>query len=346
MEGIWDEILDACNLDFSMLDGRTVLITGATGLVGFNLISVLVSLSCDMKVVAVVRNLEKAEKIYKNISRDKLRFVIGDVRYPMDIDGPVDYIIHAASQTSSRSFVCEPVETILTSVLGTRNMLELAKAKKVIGFVYLSSMEVYGTPDTDEKISEEHGTNLDTMSVRSSYPESKRMCEALCRAYCEEYGVPIKVLRLTQTFGPGVTYADGRVFAEFARCAIEERDIVLRTKGETRRNYLYTLDAVSAILTVLLKGVNGQAYNVANEETYCSILEMARMVADRCAENHIKVVIDIDDGNQLGYAPTLRMNLDTSKLKDLGWKPKVGLEDMFHSLIKDMKQKKYGHKDA
>lgn len=340
MEGIWDEILDACNLDLGMLEGKTVLITGATGLIGFNLVSVLMFLNCDVEVVAVVRNLEKADWIFKNVCRNKLRFVVGDVRYPIDVDGPVDYIIHAASQTSSRSFVCEPVETILTSVQGTRNLLELAKIKNVSSFVYLSSMEVYGTPTTDEKISEEHDTNLDTMSVRSSYPESKRMSEALCRAYCEEYGVPIKVLRLTQTFGPGVAYTDGRVFAEFARCAIEKRDIILHTKGETKRNYLYTLDAVSAILTVLLNGVNGEAYNAANEETYCSILEMAQMVASKCVENSIKVIIDIDDGNKFGYAPTLRMNLDSSKLKNLGWTPKVGLEDMFHSLINDMGRNK------
>ena len=119
------------------------------------------------------------------------------------------------------------------------------------------------------------------MNVRSSYPESKRLCESLCSAYASEYGVPAKVVRLTQTFGVGVSYNDGRVFAEFARCAIEGRDIVLKTKGQTKRNYIDIDDAVNAIFTVLLKGVAGEAYNVANEDTYCSIYEMANMVAEK-----------------------------------------------------------------
>lgn len=132
------------------------------------------------------------------------------------------------------------------------------------------------------------------MSVRACYPESKRMCENLCACYMKEYGVPVNIVRLTQTFGPGVEYDDGRIFAELARCVIEKRDIVLHTKGETKRNYLFTKDAVNAIITVLLHGENGQAYNAANEETYCSILEMANMVAKKCGKGDIKVKIELE----------------------------------------------------
>ena len=252
----------------------------------------------------------------------------------------VDYIIHAASQTSSKAFVNQPVETINTAIKGTAAVLEFARVNKVKSFVYLSSMEVYGSPDNDEKISEEYGTNLDTMKVRSCYPESKRMCENLCVSYFSEYGVPVKIIRLTQTFGEGVEYNDGRVFAEFARCAIEGRDIILKTKGETKRNYLYLDDAVDAVFTVLLKGENGNAYNAANEDTYCSIYDMAKLVSERCAGNKIKVVIcEQQDISKFGYAPALKMNLSTEKLKRLGWQAKTNLEDMFHILIEDMKKK-------
>jgi nucleoside-diphosphate-sugar epimerase len=335
-----DMVCNNQSYDLSVLEGKTVLVTGATGLIGFALASSLLHYGKNKnnapKLIALVRNIEKAKAMYRDYMCDNLKFLVSDVTKQINIDEPIDYIIHGASQTASKAFVNEPVETIKTAIDGTVNMLELAKIKKVKSFVYLSSMEVYGSPQTDEKITESHSTNLDTMSVRTSYPESKRMCEALCTAYCKQYGVPAKVVRLTQTFGPGVAYNDGRVFAEFARCAIEKKDIILHTKGETKRNYLYTVDAVTAILTVLLKGTSGEAYNAANEDTYCSIYEMAEMVAEKCANNEIKVKLEIADENKFGYAPVLKMNLDTSKLRNLAWKPLVDLIDMFKNLCETM----------
>ena len=311
----------------------TVLVTGATGLIGSNLIKYL--LENNYRVIGLVRNVEKANK--KLPQSNLLSFVVGDITQSINISEAIDYIVHGASNTSSKAFIDEPVEIINTALKGTQNMLELARTKNVKSFVYLSSMEVYGSPSTDEKISEDHCTNLDTMSVRSSYPESKRMCEALCAAYYKEYGVPVKVARLTQTFGAGVEYNDKRVFAEFARCAIEGRDIVLHTKGETKRCYLSTDDAVSAIMCILLKGENGEAYNVANEETYCTIYEMAQMVAHEYGENKTKVRIEIEDETKYGYAPVLKMNLDTSKLKSLGWKAKQSLNVMYSVLLESMR---------
>lgn len=310
-----------------------ILISGATGLIGQALVRSLIS--TDAYVIAAVRNREKAIKLLGKES-ERLKYLVCDITSMKIGVMDVDYIIHAASQTSSKAFVNEPVETIMTAIQGTKNMLDIARKSKVKGFVYLSTMEVYGSPSTNEKIDENHSTNLNTMKVRSCYPESKRMCENLCVSYANEYGVPVKIVRLTQTFGPGVSYDDGRVFAEFARCVIEEKDIILHTKGETRRNYLYIKDAVDAILTVLKKGDIGEAYNAANEETYCSIYEMACLVAEKCANNTIKVIINEAEENQFGYAPVLSMNLDTSKLRELGWMPTCGLERMFNEMIKYM----------
>lgn len=330
-------------LDLKLMSGQVVLVTGATGLIGQNLIHTLVSasnmLSKPLKVIALVRNRDKARRILKS-DFNAIECVVGDVNKEILIPEHIDYVIHAASQTSSRTFVEQPISTINTAIIGTTNILELAKEKNVKKLVYLSTMEVYGSPSTDEKIDEMHGTNLDPMMVRSCYPESKRVCENLCVAYMKEYGVPVNVVRLTQTFGPGVEYNDGRVFAEFARCVIEKRDIVLHTKGETKRNYLYTQDAVNAILTVMIKGKSGEAYNAANEDTYCSIYEMAKIVSKKCSDENIKVTVDIEDENKYGYAPVLKMNLDTRKLQGLGWTPKVGLEEMFCNLISDMQNKK------
>lgn len=314
-----------------------ILVTGATGLVGSAIVKKLLEQG-NNKVVALVRNSEKAEKIFADYETDNLEIMISDICDLKPEAVGVDYIIHAASQTSSKAFVNQPVETINTAIKGTTAILEFARVNPVKSFVYLSSMEVYGLPVTDEKIYEYHSTNLDTMAVRSCYPESKRMCENICVSYFSEYDVPVKIVRLTQTFGPGVAYNDGRVFAEFARCAIEGRDIVLKTKGETKRNYLYLEDAVDAILAVLLKGENGNAYNAANDDTYCSIYEMAKLVAEKCSNKKISVIIEEnEDIAKLGYAPTLKMNLSTEKLKRLGWKAKVGLSDMFEIMIQDMR---------
>ena len=145
-----------------------------------------------------------------------------------------------------------------------------------------------------------------------------------------------KIARLTQTFGPGVSYSDERVFAQFARCAIEGKDIILHTEGKTKRSYLYTADAVRAILTILLAGENGQAYNVANEDTYCSISEMANLVTNRCAGGLIEVKYELDDISRYGYAPTLCMNLDTSKVRKLGWVAKYDLATMYDNMINAM----------
>ena len=318
---------------FEELNSKNILITGATGLIGQALTKF--AFQNNMNVIAVVRNAEKAEKIFSDLTG--IKYIESDISCVPLEDYDADYMIHAAANTSSKAFVEEPVNIIDDMISSTKRILELAKINKVKSMVFLSSMEVYGAQKTDEKIMETHSSALDSMNPRFCYPESKRLCENMCASYYSQYGVPAKVIRLTQTFGPGVRYNDGRVFAEFARCAIEQKDIVLHTRGDTRRSYLYTEDAAKAVMTVLTKGVPGEAYNAANEETYCTIYEMANLVAEKCAEHRIKVVIRADDDGRYGYAPTLHMNLDTSKLRALGWCPETNLETMYKSMIESMK---------
>lgn len=339
-----NEIISDENIPWELLKDADILITGATGLIGSLAVNTLLyanqtkGLSC--RIHAVVRDEVKAGRLYgEQLRKDLgLTLVVQDVCSLKSYDSGIDYIIHGASRTASRSFVNEPVETIATALNGTANMLELARIKKVKGFIYLSSMEVYGTPDTDDRITEQHNTNLNSMIVRNSYPISKRMCENMCAGYASEYGIKTMVIRLTQTFGPGVSYNDGRVFAEFARCAIEGRDIILHTTGETKRSYLYTADAVRAIFTILLCGDGGEAYNAANENTYCSIYEMACLAAKECVCKDISVRCEVtQDLTAYGYMPVLHMNLDTTKLQKLGWKPYHGLNHMFKNLCETMK---------
>lgn len=234
--------------------------------------------------------------------------------------GPVDYVVHCAAMTSSKAFVEQPVETIDSVVGLTREVLDFSRSHGVKSMVYLSSMEVL--------------TAVDQLKVRSSYPEAKRLAENMCVAYNAEYGVPVKIVRLTQTFGEGVRYDDGRVFAQFARAILERRDIVLATKGETERCYLYLGDAVTAIETVLRKGENAAAYVAANEDTYCSIREMAEMLIAAHPESGSRLVFDIKENT--AYLPTIKLRLDATPLRALGWSPKVGLLEMYERMMKGM----------
>lgn len=323
------------NGDYSFLAGKSILITGATGLIGKAIVGTILDWNaknpnCAVSIIAVVRDERKADFYFKEAH---IRYIVGDIRTVDFSDICADYIIHGASQTSSKEFVEHPVEVISVAIDGTKHILEYAAKARVKGFIYLSSMEVYGTPETDEKITEIYGTNIDTMKVRSCYSESKRMCENLCISYMAEYHVPVAIVRLTQTFGEGVEYTDKRVFAEFARCVIEQRDIILKTRGETKRSYLYLYDAISAIFLIIYKDGYGESYNVANEDTYCSIYEMANLVANKIAKNKIGVKIEEENIEKLGFAPKLHMNLDTSKIKSLEWRPTTDLEQMFRIMI-------------
>jgi nucleoside-diphosphate-sugar epimerase len=336
-------ISQADYIPWNQLQGKSVLVTGGTGLIGSTVIKSLcyanTAKKLQLKIFALVRNLEKAARMLGN-ENEVLHFLQGSVEKLPEINEPVDYIIHGASPTASLFFVEHPVETIRIAVQGTSSLLNLAKEKAVKSFVYLSSMEVYGAPQADTLIPESQGCTLDSMVVRSCYPIAKRLCENLCASYAQEYDVSAKVIRLAQTFGSGVLKDDQRVFAEFARDAMEGKDIVLQTSGTSKREYLYTADAVTAILTVLLKGQDGEAYNAGNPETYCSIAEMAQLVARNIAETKIQVQSPLSNfDNNFKYPPTHLLHLDVSKLVKIGWKPIRGLKEMYLRMMAGMKGK-------
>lgn len=323
------------------LKNSTVFVTGATGLLGSQVVWALACMNrmqnSNIQIVAMARNEEKVKKVFGTLADEPdLTVYYGDINEEIDYVGKVDYIIHGASATSSKYFVTHPAETIQTALKGTEHILEFARKKEIKSMVYLSSLEVYGTPDKEkQKICEDDYGYLNPMSIRSSYSEGKRMAECMCAAYAGEYEVPVKVARLSQTFGAGVEYQDSRVFAEFARCAVEKKDIILHTKGNTIRSYCYTKDAIRAILYILLKGQKGEAYNVTNMDTAVSIREMAELVCSLYPENGIQVKIEIpEDVASFGYNPEMVIRLDSSKLQELGWKPTVGLREMFERMIK------------
>lgn len=315
-------ICQADYLPWEALGGKTLFLTGATGLIGYTLTQALLYANekkkLDLQIVALVRDESRARQRFENVTDlgRTLRFLEGTVEDLPPVKGPADYILHCAAQTDSAAFVQHPAQTARSALLGTLRLLELARHMHSLGFVFLSSTEVYGSPPPGKKVSENDVCPLRPLESRSSYPVSKLQCENLCHAYACEYGVPASAVRLTQTFGPGVRPGDMRVFAQFGRCARDGQDIVLHTRGETERCYLYTADAVTAVLAVLLKGEPGQAYNAADERTYCSVAQMAGRVADAYG---IRVRTQPREGSQYGYGPALCVNPDTSRLRGLGW---------------------------
>ena len=169
---------------------------------------------------------------------------------------------------------------------------------------------------------------IDCTNVRNSYAEGKKLLECLAVSYCREYGVPVKIVRLCQTFGRGVTKEDNRVFAQFARSVLQGKDIVLATRGETKRSYCSVEDAVHGILTVLLYGANGEAYNIASDNTYCSIYDMAKAFAKETNSNVI-----VGEGSCNKYLPTIQFGLDTTKAKKIGFVSNDDLESMISKFL-------------
>ena len=322
--------------DFSFLKNSKVLVTGATGLLGTHLAFAIAMANrlqnLGLKLYLQYRNPEKALRIYGSefLSREDIYPVTGNITDELNLPEEPDYIFHTASPTSSRYFVTHPVETVLDAVNGTANVLKHGKNAKAA--VYLSSLEVYGICE-NETVNEQSYGYIDYRNVRSSYSEGKRICETLCTGYWKEYGVPVKTVRLSQTFGTGVEYGDGRVFAEFLRCAMEKRNIVLHTAGNTLRSYLDAADAVTGILTVAEKGEAGEVYNLSNPKTAISIREMASAVAGFFPESGIDVITDIPENLEgYGYNPEMKIILDIQKAEALGWHPQYDLSDMYKKM--------------
>lgn len=318
---------------FMALANSSILVTGATGLIGSMLLKTIQAAdekyNLKIQLYGQIRDFNKAKIIFGE-SYDLYDFIydINDYHF--------DFIIHTVSPTTSKFFIEHPVETIKVSVGTTIDVLDIA-LKNDSSIVYLSSMEQYGIPyETGQIMTEDKVGIIDHLNIRSSYSESKRLCECLCSSYASEYNLDVKIARLAQTFGAGSLLSDNRMPMQFARAVIDEKDIVLHTKGMSLSNFVYLSDAILGIIVVLVKGLKGEAYNICNDKETKSVKEIADLVCSEVAGGKIKVRIETK--SDMGYAPDVAMYLDSQKLRNLGWEATVDMVEAYRRLVDYLQQ--------
>jgi UDP-glucuronate decarboxylase len=334
------EDIARADLPWSRFDGKSVLISGANGFLPAYMVETFTHLNesgrLNCKVLALVRDFERSKARFPHLlHRPDFRFVVQDVCSPINLGEKVDFIVHAASQASPKYYGKDPVGTLLANTLGTNNLLVLAQANDLEGFLFFSSGDVYGRSLNPEvPTTEKDYGYLDPTDVRSCYGESKRLGETTCISYSHQYGIPVQIVRPSHTYGPGMALDDGRVFADFTANVVRHENIVIKSTGAAKRPFCYLADAVRGYFTLMLKGGNREAYNVGNEDCYLSIAELALLLTRLFPERHLKVDFQ-RDFDQQSYIPstTLGGSLDTSKLRALGWQPTTGAEEGFRRTV-------------
>lgn len=342
------EIVNSELIDWNKFEDKTIFITGGTGLIG-SLIVRAVQKRNEMsknkiKLCLLARNPEKGIKLYGE--DNNITYVEGSVENFEIKDMNIDFIIHAASPTKSKFFVTQPVETMNTAILGTQKVLELARINNVESMIYLSSMEMYGTMHS-ESVNEQDSGFVDLKNVRSCYPEGKRVSELYSYCYFQEYGVPVKIARIAQTFGPGIDVkTENRVYKFFADSILEKKNIVLKSTGSTIINYGYTTDVVKGLFCILQRGENGLSYNLVGDKTGMTIKESAEWLIDEFGASGTSVVIDIPKENA-GFAPDNGMVLENGLLRGIGWYPDHDVKDGYDRLLQymEIEYSKEGQKD-
>jgi nucleoside-diphosphate-sugar epimerase len=330
----------SADLPWRELEGKNILITGANGALPAYMVETILYLNDKLfkqksTIFALVRNPEKAQKRFERYQNNKhLKFIFQDVCNKIILNESLDYIIHAASQASPKYYGQDPVGTLLPNVLGTYNLLELARQKAVKNFLFFSAGAVYGAVGGNGILTKEENFGpLNPLTTEACYSESKRMGETMCLAWFNQYKVPIKIVRPFHTYGPGIELDDGRVFADFVRNIIHHENITMNSDGSAKRTFCYLADAVIGFFTVLFKGNIGEAYNVAGDKEI-SILELAQVLVDLFPEKNLEIIYK--ENKNKGYVKTsaIPYSPDINKIEKLGWKAKYSIRDGFKRMIK------------
>lgn len=320
------EIASDADLSWNKLKGSKFLIAGATGLIGRFMIDLLMYKNriegLGIKVMALSRSEKNARA---NLCEDYFKseyfhYKAFDISNPfnLEMDRGYDYCINLASNTHPMAYATRPVETIVSSVYGTKTLLDFCSSNKGCRFLLPSSVEIYGENRGDcEYFSEDYFGYLDSNTLRAGYPESKRVCESLCQAYIHEKETDAVIIRLPRIYGPTMIQNDSKALAQFIKKAAACEDIVLKSDGKQKYSFLYVPDAVTGILTVLTKGMCGEAYNAGDARSNITLKEAA-MICAREGGSELKFELP-NDVEKSGYSTATKAILDSSKLKEIGW---------------------------
>lgn len=328
-------------LPWEKLKDRSIMISGATGLVGSFLIDVIMEKNAEglgCTVYALGRNEQRAKERFSYCDNGKLVFIPYDINKPLSRDdlGTVDYILHLASNTHPMAYATDPIGTITTNIIGVQNMLDFAAAHNATRCAFTSSCEIYGENRGDvEKFDESYCGYIDCNTMRAGYPEAKRCGEALCQAYIKQKGLDIVIPRLTRSYGPTLLKTDTKALSQFIGKGVRGEDIVLKSAGTQYYSYLYIADTVSGLLTVLLKGETGEAYNIADEKSDIMLKDLAAIIAEKAGT---KVIFELpDEVEKSGYSTATKARLDSAKISRLGWTAKYDIRGGIYRTVDILK---------
>ncbi len=323
--------------DFSRLKNKSILITGATGLIGTILVDMLLFLdkkyNLNLSLILISRNSSrKYPKCVKVLNHD--------INFPIKTDRTFDFIIHAASNTHPKQYAAFPVSTITTNIIGTYNLLEMCKKNPQTRFIFLSSVEIYGENLSKDKhpFKETEMGYLDCNTLRAGYCESKRVSESLCQAYKEQYGIEVLVPRLCRVYGPTLKKDDSKVLSQFLKNALENQNIVLKSDGNQFYSYIYSSDAATAIIKIMLDGKNGESYNIADSKSDIKLKDLADLVSSKVGKSVIFKIPETSESK--GYSKSTVALLDSKKINALGWNPKYTIEEGIERTLIMLKSKK------
>lgn len=335
------QIIAEQTLPWYKLENKSVLLSGATGMIGKCLIDLLMLrnklFGSNIEVIALSRNTEMAKRRFEEYwNLPEFTYFSCDINNEIPECGKADFIIHAASNTHPKQYSGDPIGTIASNIIGTKNLLDYAVLHQAQQFCFLSSVEVYGENRGDvEKFDEAYLGYLDCNTLRAGYPESKRVGETLCNAYREAYKLPFVIPRLSRLYGPTMLQTDTKAISQFIRKAAAGEDIVLKSEGTQKYSYTFVTDAVNAILHIMLMGESGEAYNVADAEADIELRELASILAQIAGK---KVVFELpEESERKGYSTATKAMLDAGKLEKLGWKAKVHLPEGLRCTVEMIK---------
>lgn len=316
-------VAESCLIDFTKFKNCNILISGGTGFIGTFIANVFryrnKYFEDNVKILSLSRRKVESDDTFSSIKCD--------INKEIKIDDDIDYVIHLASNTHPKQYKEDPVGTITTNIIGCNNLLKLSNEKKIKKFLLASSVEIYGE-GKEKPVDETYSGYIDCNSVRSGYNESKRLCESLCQSYKEQYGLNFVTARLSRIIGPD-TKEDTKAIGQFMTKALNGENIILKSYGNQRFSYTYVSDAVHALLILLDKGLNGEAYNIAADADNMTLGDYAKYIASLAQK---RVIYEIENNPSVSKA-TYAL-LDTKKIMQLGWKPKYtvkeGLKRMFY----------------